>query len=154
VGRGSALAIYLDRHDKLVDEKLAANPIPERAPWKRRRSAKVKYSCFLKRFRDVKDDILRSSKDGWVPYTINTAERVIIRGEQLRNYRIIRRCIRRCIFDAKIECVFKFAKMRFRRLEQHFCVEFPRLGSILRAPYASFNWFTASKPAKWHARPT
>jgi hypothetical protein len=65
------LEVYLDRYDKLVDEGLAANPIPERIPGKRGRIAKGKFRCLLERFRDFKDDILRFAKDWNVPYTNN-----------------------------------------------------------------------------------
>ncbi len=68
------LAVYLEYYDKLVDEGLAANPIPERTPGKRGPKAKGKFRCLLERFRDFKDDILRFAKDWRVPYTNNTAE--------------------------------------------------------------------------------
>lgn len=71
------LAVYLEHYDKLVDEGLAANPIPERTPGKRGPKAKGKFRCLLERFRDFKDDILRFAKDWRVPYTNNTAERAI-----------------------------------------------------------------------------
>ena len=71
------LAVYLERYDKLVDEGLAANPIPERAPGKRGRNAKGKFRCLLERFREFKNDILRFAKDWRVPYTNNTAEQAI-----------------------------------------------------------------------------
>ena len=71
------LAVYLERYDRLVDEGLAANPIPERAPGKRGPKAKGKFRCLLERFRDFKDDILRFARDWRVPYTNNTAERAI-----------------------------------------------------------------------------
>ena len=68
------LAVYLERYDRLVDEGLAANPIPERTPGKRGPKAKGKFRCLLERFRDFKDDILRFARDWRVPYTNNTAE--------------------------------------------------------------------------------
>ena len=71
------LAVYLERYDRLIDEGLAANPIPERAPGKRGPKAKGKFRCLLDRFRDFKDDILRFARDWRVPYTNNTAERAI-----------------------------------------------------------------------------
>ena len=71
------LAVYLERYDRLVDEGLAANPIPERTPGKRGPKAKGKFRCLLERFRDFKDDILRFARDWRVPYTNNTAERAI-----------------------------------------------------------------------------
>ena len=71
------LAGYLERYDRLVDEGLAANPIPERTPGKRGPKAKGKFRCLLERFRDFKDDILRFARDWRVPYTNNTAERAI-----------------------------------------------------------------------------
>lgn len=71
------LAVYLERYDRLVDEGLAANPIPERAPGKRGPKAKGKFRCLLERFRDSKDDVLRFARDWRVPYTNNTAERAI-----------------------------------------------------------------------------
>lgn len=67
------MAVYLERYDRLVDEGLAANPIPERAPGKRGPNAKGKFRCLLERFRDFKDDILRFARDWRVPYTNNTA---------------------------------------------------------------------------------
>ena len=73
----SELADYLGRYDQLVEEGLAANPIPRRAPGKRGRTAKGKFRCLLERFRDFKDDILRFTRDWRVPYTNNTAERAI-----------------------------------------------------------------------------
>ena len=71
------LAVYLERYDKLIEEGLAANPIPERAPGKRGRNARGKFRCLLERFRDFKNDILRFATDWRVPYTNNTAERAI-----------------------------------------------------------------------------
>ena len=71
------MAGYLERYDRLVDEGLAANPIPERTPGKRGPKAKGKFRCLLERFRDFKDDILRFARDWRVPYTNNTAERAI-----------------------------------------------------------------------------
>jgi len=68
------LAGYLERYDRLVNEGLAANPIPERTPGKRGPKAKGKFRCLLERFRDFKDDILRFVRDWRVPYTNNTAE--------------------------------------------------------------------------------
>ena len=68
------LATYLERYDKLVDEGLAANPIPESIPGKRGRKAKGKFRCLLERFREFKNDILRFTRDWRVPYTNNTAE--------------------------------------------------------------------------------
>ena len=73
----SELAEYLERYDHLVEEGLAANPLPVRAPGKRGRIAKGKYRCLLERFRDFKNDILRFTRDWRVPYTNNTAERAI-----------------------------------------------------------------------------
>ena len=61
----------------MVDEGLAANPIPDRAPGKRGDRAKGKFRYLLERFRDFKDDILRFARDWRVPYTNNTAERAI-----------------------------------------------------------------------------
>ena len=71
------LATYLERYDKLVDEGLAANPIPESIPGKRGRKAKGKFRCLLERFREFKNDILRFTRDWRVPYTNNTSERAI-----------------------------------------------------------------------------
>ena len=71
------LSVYLKRYDRLVDEGLAANPIPERTPGKRGPKAKGKFRCLLERFRDFKDDILRFARDWRVPYTNNTAEQAI-----------------------------------------------------------------------------
>ena len=71
------LAVYLERYDRLVDDGLAANPIPERAPGKRGPNARGKFRSLLERFRDFKDDILRFARDWRVPYTNNTAERAI-----------------------------------------------------------------------------
>ena len=47
----------------MVDEGLAANPIPDRAPGKRGDRAKGKFRYLLERFRDFKDDILRFARD-------------------------------------------------------------------------------------------
>ena len=71
------MAGYLERYDKLVDEGLAANPVPERISEKRGRRAKGKFRCLLERFHDFKDEILRFARDWRVPYTNNTAERAI-----------------------------------------------------------------------------
>lgn len=71
------LAGYLEQYDKLVNEGIDANPLPERAPGKRGRKARGKFRCLLERFRDYKDDILRFARDWRVPYTNNTAEQAI-----------------------------------------------------------------------------
>lgn len=71
------LADYLRQYDALVKEGLTANPMPERAPGKRGKTAKGKFRCLLERFRDFKDDILRFSRNWLVPFTNNTAERAI-----------------------------------------------------------------------------
>ena len=73
----SELSGCLQRYDALVEEGLAANPIPERIPGKRGRTGKGKFRCLLERFRDFTDDILRFTRDWRVPYTDNIAERAI-----------------------------------------------------------------------------
>ena len=68
---------YLQQYDKLVEEGMKANPVPEKVPGKRGRTGKGKFRCLLERFRDFKDDILRFARDWRVPFTNNTAERAI-----------------------------------------------------------------------------
>jgi len=68
---------YLQQYDKLVEEGMQANPIPEKKPGKRGRTGKGKFRCLLERFRDFKNDILRFARDWRVPFTNNTAERAI-----------------------------------------------------------------------------
>ena len=68
---------YLQQYDKLVEEGMKANPIPEKVPGKRGRTGKGKFRCLLERFRDFKNDILRFARDWRVPFTNNTAERAI-----------------------------------------------------------------------------
>ena len=68
---------YLQQYDKLVEEGMKANSIPEKVPGKRGRTGKGKFRCLLERFRDFKDDILRFARDWRIPFTNNTAERAI-----------------------------------------------------------------------------
>ena len=68
---------YLQQYDKLVEEGMKANPVPEKEPGKRGRPGKGKFRCLLERFRDFKEDILRFARDWRVPFTNNTAERAI-----------------------------------------------------------------------------
>lgn len=68
---------YLQQYDKLVEEGMKANPVPEKVPGKRGRTGKGKFRCLLERFRDFKNDILRFARDWRVPFTNNTAERAI-----------------------------------------------------------------------------
>jgi transposase len=68
---------YLQQYDKLVEEGMKANPVPEKVPGKRGRTGKGRFRCLLERFRDFKEDILRFARDWRVPFTNNTAERAI-----------------------------------------------------------------------------
>ena len=67
---------YLQQYDKLVEEGMQANPIPEKEPGKRGRTGKGKFRCLLERFHDFKEDILRFARDWRVPFTNNMGIRI------------------------------------------------------------------------------
>ena len=68
---------YIKQYDQIVAKGLAANPLTERIPGMRGRLKKGKIRCFLERFQDCKEDILRFATDWRVPYTNNAAEQAI-----------------------------------------------------------------------------